>query len=551
MRKLISHPLLALRAFFATLALGRKRQEQPRRADGGDHFAQPQAARPALYPLLLAVYPVLALLANNIAQVRPAVTLRSLALSLLGGLILYLVVIALLKNRPRAAVVTALLLALFFTYGHVYQLVEGRLLLGLRVGRHALLAPIWLGLLALGLGWISRHPAALPGLNSILAPVSLMLVGLALAQVGWFYIKIWQYNRAVASTPSAAPAALSAAPANRPDVYYIILDGYTRSDVLAEKYGFDNSDFLRGLQELGFVIPDCAQSNYAYTVLSLSSTFNMNYIETFSSLIQQGDTDRDWVAYQEFIRDNAVRRNFASLGYKLVAFETGYWWGEVTDADYYIIANDNPLAKYESGFEINSFEVLFLRTTALRVLSEASTRLLATVGTDIRTPEQKHFDRVNFSLSELAEIPALPGSKFVFAHIIAPHPPFVFTETGEFRDLAWKSEGYAPEIAYLNTRVLEAVRQILEKSTTPPVIVIQGDHGWDAENRMKILNAYYLPGGGAEKVYPQITPVNTFRLIFDQYFGGQYNFIPDISRFSTEEAIYQFSIVPPTCVSTP
>ncbi len=504
-----------------------------------------------LYPLLLAVYPALALLASNIAQVRPAVALRSLAVSLLAGLLLYLLLALALKNVPRAAALAALLLVLFFTYGHVYQLIEGRALFGLRIGRHALLVPLYLALLVLGVRWLFRHPAPLPALNRILDFASLVLVALALAQIGWFFYKVWQYNRASAAAPTAQPAALSAVPSNQPDVYYIILDGYTRSDALQEKYGFDNSDFLRQLRDLGFVIPACAQSNYAYTVLSLSSAFNMNYIESFSTLIQQGDTDRDWVAYQEFIRDNAVRRNFKSLGYKLVAFETGYWWGEVTDADYYIVANNNPLAKYESGYEINSFEVLFLRTTALRVLSEASTHLLGTVAKDIRTPEQKHFDRVNFSLDQLGQIPALPGSKFVFAHIIAPHPPFVFTETGEFRNLSWKAEGYAPEVAYLNNRVLEAVRRILAASKIPPVIVIQGDHGWDAENRMKILNAYYLPGGGASKLYPQITPVNTFRLIFDQYFGGHYNLIPDISRFSTEEAIYQFTVVPPTCVSNP
>ncbi len=36
------------------------------------------------------------------------------------------------------------------------------------------------------------------------------------------------------------------------DIYFIVLDGYGRSDVLKEFYEYDNSDFLRGLKEKGF-----------------------------------------------------------------------------------------------------------------------------------------------------------------------------------------------------------------------------------------------------------------------------------------------------------
>jgi hypothetical protein len=35
---------------------------------------------------------------------------------------------------------------------------------------------------------------------------------------------------------------------------------------------------------------------------------------------------------------------------------------------------------------------------------------------------------------------------------------------------------------------------------------------------MAILNAFYLPDGDTSRLDPTMTPVNTFRLIFDDFF---------------------------------
>jgi hypothetical protein len=76
-----------------------------------------------------------------------------------------------------------------------------------------------------------------------------------------------------------------------PDIYYIILDGYGRSDVL-KKYGYDNSDFLNSLRDLGFYVADCAQSNYAQTKLSLTSSLNFNYVDALDKRFAAGSDDR-------------------------------------------------------------------------------------------------------------------------------------------------------------------------------------------------------------------------------------------------------------------
>ncbi|HEX2980403.1 MAG TPA: hypothetical protein VHO48_09075, partial [Anaerolineaceae bacterium] len=331
---------------------------------------------PPFHPLILSIYPVTALLASNAAQVRPQVAARAALLSLAFGLVVYACLRWIVRDTGRAALLASLALVLFFTYGHVYGLVEGQQVLGLRVGRHLVLAAVWLLLLAGG-GWsILRQARAVSTWNLVLngsAAVLLVMVLVQLAPLG--LRKDWVNAPASAPTEMAQSGLLS--DADRPDVYYIILDAYGREDVLRERYGFDNQPFLDSLRALGFVIPECTQSNYANTVMSVSSTFYMQPLEEFSDLIARGDQERDWITYQGYLRDNPVRRNFESLGYKTVAFETGYWWGEISDADYYIVPNDNPLDSYSAGYEINEFEVMFLRTTLLRIASEAQTSLTA------------------------------------------------------------------------------------------------------------------------------------------------------------------------------
>jgi hypothetical protein len=97
--------------------------------------------------------------------------------------------------------------------------------------------------------------------------------------------------------------------------------------------------------------------------------------------------------------------------------------------------------------------------------------------------------------------------------------------------------------------MLEAIDTIFEESEISPIIIIQGDHGpWlqPKNKRMWILNAYYLPGHN-EELYPTISPVNSFRLVFDAYFEGNYDLLDDVSFFSPVPNIYDFSELPNDC----
>jgi hypothetical protein len=158
-------------------------------------------------------------------------------------------------------------------------------------------------------------------------------------------------------------------------------------------------------------------------------------------------------------------------------------------------------------------------------------------------------------------VPAIQGPKFVFAHIVIPHPPFVLDAEGNpveqegaftlnnpdakmpFEERAVK---YLDQVRFVNRETEAMVRRILSVSEVPPIIIIQADHGLDGplSSQMAIINAYYLPDGGDQYLYDTISPVNSFRIVFDHYFNGDYGLIDDISYYSRADTAFDYILVP-------
>ncbi|NTU76172.1 MAG: hypothetical protein HGA86_08640, partial [Anaerolineaceae bacterium] len=205
----------------------------------------------------------------------------------------------------------------------------------------------------------------------------------------------------------------------------------------------------------------------------------------------------------------------------------------INDADYYLAAGKKFLGQQAITDGITNFEALYLQTTALRAVLDTPATAKLVFGDNIKTYERLHYERILFQLDQLALVPELPGSKFVWAHIAAPHTPYVFNRDGSYKATN-QGDGMTEEIIYLNQRVIPLLKNILQKSKTPPIIILQADHSKfeDAHQKMHILNAYYLPDGKNSMLYPTITPVNTFRVVLNAYFGGQYPLLPDRSFYS-------------------
>jgi hypothetical protein len=196
---------------------------------------------------------------------------------------------------------------------------------------------------------------------------------------------------------------------------------------------------------------------------------------------------------------------------------------------------------------LNEFEEILIKTTAGLILADSRAVLPRILQPDFDNPRRTHRERILFTLDQLGKMPDLPGPKLIFAHLVIPHPPYVFDSDGEFTDFDVDAEtGYVDQIAYLNKRLLPLLENIINASDRPPIIILQGDHGAihsPPDKRLDILNAVFLPGIPSDLVSKKITPVNTFRLILNAYFEGEYPYKDDIGYYSSYKDPYNFSVI--------
>jgi hypothetical protein len=359
------------------------------------------------------------------------------------------------------------------------------------------------------------------------------------------------------STPEWAAAARNvrepvlAAPLRRPpispDVYYIILDGMERPDLLGPLYGVDSDWFVRALRSSGFTVADRSRSNYVQTLLSLSSSLNGSYLNGLEPVMGSRSDRRP---LRHLVEHSAVIERFRALGYEFVMVGSDAP-GTITHAQ-----ADRcycGLVKGPSEFDSALFRGLPVAALRLDPLTYRA-----------------HRRKVQDSFEAVENVKRAGRPLFVFAHFLVPHPPFVFNVDGSARvpdvpfsfkdgtrDAAGKAgyaKGYGQQVVFVMRRVLQMIQAIEAKGGTP-VIVVQGDHGggsgldWDSAGRIDlterlgILAAVRLPGGAA--VPPDLTPVNVFRLVFNQVFGGHLPMLPNRSYFSGWYEPYRFVEAPP------
>ena len=502
--------------------------------------------RPILHPLLFALFPVLFLYAHNMSELY----LSQLALPLLvagaAGVFVWLVLALALHDTHRAALISSLFWVWFFLFGHLRGLVAPRNA-GLESTSVLIFVVVYWVALLVGAGFLIAQRRGLRGLSSALNVAAVALVALQLIAIGGYEV-----NRALAFRRVQQGAAIgstaAAHPRVPPNIYCIVLDGYARDDVLRDIYHYDNSSFLGYLRKRGFAIAPKGRANYSQTILSLASCLNMTYLDEVAAQVGRRSTDRAPLA--RMIQHNRLFAFLRRRGYHTVAFASGYAPADIRTADVYI--------DVVPGF--TEFQRVILSTTPLPLVLPAPTRA---------TVEHADAKRILYIFDHLADTTKLKPPVFVFAHILSPHPPFVFDRNGKIigrevgsrldraPDMPMRSEitGYVEQLQFVNRKTRAAVAQLLAQSNWPTVIVIQSDHGaslrtdWDrvertdARERLGALMAVYLPDGGDGRIPDDLSDVNVFRFVLDRYLGANLPLLPNESYYSPWRYPYEFTRV--------
>lgn len=502
------------------------------------------------HTLLAASYPVLSLYSQNLGQVEFTAVIRPWVASVVLAALLVGVFYLVLRDwRTSALTVTFFVLA-FYSYGHVYDGLKQLGISGSTFVRHRYLLPLYAAFLAVAI-WRLRSA------HSLVRPVVVMnFAGVALVALPTLGILSYAAESTLlrASSDGQARACELQPPLDPPDIYLIVMDAYERDDILLEMHGYDNSPFLEELESLGFYVARGSLSNFRHTELSLTSILNMDYIQSFPERYSVDSNNRSAVI--ELLGRARVRQALECAGYRIVAFETGLYWSEWRDANYFIERDAGVLHRLRILGGMTRFELLLLSNSALRAFIDLASQSVEAESRIQADPIEEQRELVEFAFNQLDDVAELPSPKFVFVHVLSPHPPFIFGPNGEpvhYAEFETDSPdeqallaAYADQVTYVNKRLLEAVRAIQAQSEAPPIIVLQGDHGWaerNPEDKLSILNSYHFPDGRYSDLYPTITPVNTFRIIFNRYLGGEFALLPDRSYFSTDQAVFQFKLV--------
>lgn len=577
-----------------------------------------------LHPPLLAVYRVLLLYANNMGKTPPSALVRPALVLAAGAIVLWLVLWALLRNRLKAGIVASILIVAVLTGWHILEYGIATLLPALSGFPPEGFYLLYAALIGAGMMWLVRHywdrpraaalslAASMVGAVAVFLAVTLWLApiyGLGPAWTMIFYVVAvtalvvytirWEgqfraltqtanwfaiilvaisvalifVHRPAVHTPSnvafSPEEAAEWKPAPRPvegwpDIYFIMLEGYARDDVLRHDYHYNNLPFFQAMREQGFEVAEHSFANYSSTVASLASCLNMDYVQALADVDTLGSVD-----LLNLYHDNRVYGFLKELGYEIVVFSPGVELLEPRAAVDRILAPPGALSEFES---------VFLDTTAFaRVLEMTDYWRHGSVHHSSDLIQRR---RVLYAFNELRALARNAGSmpRFIYAHLLVPEAPFLFDreggwprESAALRDhtddrgvtttsLSEYRSPYVDQLHYTNGMIHDTVREILAASSRPPVILIASTRGpgvvfkTEVERlsgeriraRFGCLLMTYYPDGAGEPPLPEEAPclVNLFRTAFNRVFGTQARPMPPEAFVSTDEPEVEFRPVP-------
>ena len=296
---------------------------------------------------------------------------------------------------------------------------------------------------------------------------------------------------------------------NKPDIYFIILDGYTGFCGLKKYWNFNNNELMNYLRSNGFFVAEGGRTIYNVTNYALASTLNLVELNFDKNNLYEKSY---YLALADIIYRNIVTDYFYKTGYELV------------NLSFYDIRHKKKF--YEDIYFLKNGNIYQSRTI---------------FGTFYEIYYNIINDMSDINLSIFEKLKTIPGGndspKFTYAHIMMPHPPYYFDAEGNKNDFRIASDkknenAYLEQLKYTNFLLMETLRIILNSSKYPPLIVVQGDHGFrEFEEHEKkdvefsVLSCFYFPDKDYSLLTDSTKTINTFRIILDKYFNHSLNLI--------------------------
>lgn len=485
-----------------------------------------------LHPFLFACFVPLALYARNSNEVAPADLLAPVALVIAATAVVQTTLWLLGRDLQRFGVLISMGWLAFFLYSplHDLGLQHAALATGLAVGATALVLGTW-RLPASRLDTATRA-LAIVGLILVANPIRVVLSGLVRAARASL----------VALEPATGEAVRSA---DRPDIYYLILDGYAGERTLREVFAFDNSPFLSMLKRKGFYVAAESRSNYATTLFSVPSAMNMDYIESMEGRHGRRFDERE---LKDLAMNGRVVSALKAAGYRFVYVDT---------STHLRPADTSSADEYREYAPVSQYATTLYSFTPLRYVPLRYSPLGQPLIPEFDVDGKPWYPHANaWALEQVWRASRDPGPTLVVAHVLSPHSPY-YHDAGcnvveRYRRQSWNNfdadfgayrAAYLGQLECLNAQVTGLLDRLLAEDRRKAIVVVQSDHGpaeildgalrrYDRDIdlemfRFHILNALYGPEEFAEHLYASMSPVNTFRLILNHVLNREDELLAD------------------------
>ena len=442
-----------------------------------------------IFPFLLAFFPSWILILKNYDELIFQDILISLAIVSVS-IIIWIVIRKIIKNSNKAALITGVGVVFFFYFGYVQDALKGILVSNIPVNKTSILVPISIIIFIILTIYFIKSKNNFESIIKIANVVSITLILVVCVQ---FII------------PDAS--------AEKPNVYHIILDEYTDNEILTKKFGYNNEKFLEFLNNNGFYMHDKLFSTFGGTVKELNVILNMEYPKKLR-----------WMSEDyESLNNNKVMSIFSNQDYSVIETNSMMRWKNFSDVDTKLC--------YDTNFINSEFLDQVLGKSIIRYFLE-------------KYQQDTRRDTIRCTFNVLNEITLkTDGPKYVFSHVYVPHPPFLFGPNGENvipdrREISglqsWENpQGYVNQLIYATNEITVVIKNIV-KNDPNAIIIVQGDTGTltGTEISKKTMKEIYQAHSILYAVrIPDVEdsdymiPVNTYRIIFNNYFNMNYDYL--------------------------
>jgi hypothetical protein len=446
----------------------------------------------------------------------------------LGSVLIFALVFALIfRSFRKGAVFSFGIFCFYFFFGAAHDTLKEALGISFLVTYSFILPATFFIFLVLFL-YLRKAKGSFHGFTRYLNLVLLVLLVLDVVLILAKSAKVQSVPPSI-KIPAAAPEVQLSSSNDfpYPDIHLIIADEYAGRRSLKELFDFDNMPFEDSLRRRGFYVVDNSRSNYNYTVASMASLFQMDYLTE----LEGKKTEDIYRVSKALINQNRFVDTLLGKGYRIRNFSVFDLAGQPPFEEPYFPQKTN-LITDNTFFARVKADIGYHAALTFKVNSE-----LDKVKASLRHELEAENRKMDAVVSEAAT--AVGAPRFFYTHLMMPHDPYLADSAGNLMRLhdlfgrpSDEKKRYLGYLQYCNRQLLSFIDNLQQYSVRPSVILLMSDHGFrragtPVDYHFNNLNAVYFPDENYSGYYPQLSNLNQLRMLLNKQCGDRWPLLAD------------------------